>query len=158
MLSSKKVMDGIRFDRLSSIYRFYNLVSEVIGEFKHKDIECMPYNVPRAFGEHWTGRCFRMKKKGKEDFIWPVFGISYIDDPPVIYISFDKNWCDPVYKKYKCRTKKSAPFTAIHEDKEIRFELRPEKFDEFSKLPLSKQKTLLAGFLKAAADEVSSCL
>ncbi len=151
-------MDDIRFDRLSSVYRFYNLASEVIAEFKHAKIDCMPYNVPRAFGEHWTGRCFRMKKKGKEDLIWPILGIGYIDDPPVIYLSFDKNWCDPVYKKYSGRTKKSGLFNVMQEEKEIRFELRPEKFDEFSKLPLSKQKTLLAGFLKAAVDEVSSCL
>lgn len=151
-------MDGIRFDRPSSIYGFYSLASEVIGGFKHKSFECMPYNVARSFGEHWTGRCFRMKKKGKEDFIWPVLGINYVDDPPVIFLSFDKNWCDPVYKKYKCRPKINSPFTAVHDDKEIRFELKPEKLDEFSKLPLSKQKAFLADFLKVAADEVSACL
>lgn len=156
-IAVKKV--PIRFDRLDSIYRLHGLLSEIMEGFRHGTIKCTPANVSRAFGEHWSGRCIRMKKKGAEKTVCPIFGVYYKSDPPVIGLSFDKNWCRPVYQTYrKSREVKNLPFVVSRSEGEVRFELDKEKFDYLQTASLSRQKAVLAEFLKTAADAVSPLL
>jgi hypothetical protein len=150
---------AIRFDRLQSIYLLNNLIVKVISGFDRKGFECNLYNVGRAFGEHWSGRCFRLRREGGRGIAWPIFGISFKEDPPVIFLSFDRDWCGGIFEGLAVkRAAKDIHVVAAHNSREARFELSPERFAEFAAAPFKRQRAILEEFFTSVMDAVSPYL
>lgn len=146
----------LRFDRLSSIYGLNKLFSSVIEGFRLKGLECDLYGVSRSFGEHWSGRCFRLKRKGRgENIIYPMFLIDFMEEPPVICISFDSDWCRSVYLRLNGREKSGSGFAVRSAGREVRCELGPEKFKEFGLAPQPRQKAMLQEFFRQVVEDVA---
>lgn len=157
-MGSSKGFKEIRFDRLNSIYYLTNLITDVINRFKRGGVECDIKDVSRAFGEYWAGRCFRLKRKGSSHVVYPFFGIGYKDELPVIYFSFDKNWCGRVYAKLNGKNKTKSFYNINSMDDEVRFELKQGKFAEFAGASLKQQRAILEEFFNRMLDDIAPYL
>ena len=137
----------IRFDKLSSLYHFNNLITKIIHEFSLQGFDCSFYNTPpRARGNGWSGQYFSLKRIAGKTTIWPSFGIYFEEEPPSIYMAFEKDWCEPIYLEYKNKKKAGTTYTTYANNWEVVFELNKEGFEKFSKAGLEDQKKILKMF------------
>jgi hypothetical protein len=100
----------IRFEKLTSLPYFVNLIKKVISEFECDGFEIALYNAQRAFGPSWSGQYFSMKKEGSQRTAYPFWGIYYGEEPASIYFAFERDWCKDIHLKYKGRSIKKDTF------------------------------------------------
>ncbi|MGA2318759.1 MAG: hypothetical protein ABSG71_20620 [Thermodesulfobacteriota bacterium] len=148
----------IRFDTLISLFYFNRLVKKTIEEFNREGFEVNFCKFPRANGENWSGQYFSLKKKEKKEAIYPFLGIYYGEEPPTIYIAFEKDWSKNIYLKYRGKKKEEDYFYIETDDWEVSFCLNESKFERFNKVSLEEQEMILKNFLGKVIDEISQYL
>jgi len=145
----------IRFVMLSALFHFNRLIKKIINEFQRVGFECKLYKASRANGESWSGQYFSLNRKGAKTVIYPFFGVYYGEEPPTIYIAFEKDWCKDIYLKYKGKRKENEIYYIEATDWEVSFCLDDNKFDEFRRAPLEKQELIIKDFFNKVVDEIA---
>lgn len=146
----------VRSDRWSSIYALNGLIAGIIGGYRKKGFECDVYTASsRSYGEHWSGRCFRFKRRGREEIIYPLFVVDFKEEPPVIALSFDKDWCRGVFERLNGKKKAGKFYNLNSTGHEVRFELTVEGMKKLYGSPPSVQKAILRKFFGSVLADVA---
>ncbi|HOT32650.1 MAG TPA: hypothetical protein PLP09_10850, partial [Petrotogaceae bacterium] len=158
----------IDFNKLNSLFFFNNLVKKTISEFVKEDLKIDLYSTPRAFGPGYSGQYFSLKKLQGTNEVYPWFGIWYgytdenEENEPIIYIAFEKDWCNIIYDKFKNSAIRGNMFNVETNEspKEVIFRLNKAFFDEFKKedTTLERQKEILSSFFKEVINVVKKYL
>ena len=158
----------IDFNKLNSLFFFNNLVKKTISEFVKEDLKIDLYSTPRAFGPGYSGQYFSLKKLQGTNEVYPWFGIWYgytdenEENEPIIYIAFEKDWCNIIYDKFKNSAIRGNMFNVETNEspKEVIFRLNKVFFDEFKKedTTLERQKEILSSFFEEVINVVKKYL
>ena len=148
----------IRFGSLSSLAYFNRLVKKVVEQFQSETLDCQLYKIGSAFGENWSGQYFSFKKKGGKSAVYPFFGIYYNEEPPTIVFSFENDWCEEIYSKFKGKHKEGSFFDIWSDENEVTFELNEKKYGEFVTSSGDRQEAILQEFVQGMTVRISSYL
>ena len=149
----------IRFNELSSLYFLNGLITKIIHEYSFEGFECKFYPPPpRAHGNYWSGQYFSLNRKSGSSTVYPIFGIYFKEEPPVIYISCEKDWCKPIYEQYKGKKKGGISYNLDSDDWEVSFVLKEQRFNEFTKATLEQQKIILKEYFAEVIKKIANNL
>ena len=149
----------IRFNELSSLYFLNGLITKIIHESSFKGFECEIYtSSPRAHGDCWSGQYLSLKRKSGASIVYLFFGIYFEEEPPVICISCEKDWCKPIYEQYKGKEKGGISYNLYADDSEVSFVLKEQMFADFTKATLEQQKIILKIFFAEVIKEIANNL
>lgn len=148
----------IRFNNLYSLFHFHALIKKIIEEFDHEEFEVGLYKAGRANGESWSGEYFSLKLKNGKKTVYPFLGIYYGEEPPTIYLAFEKDWCKDIFFKYKGKKMEEDYNYVETTDWEISFCLKENKYDDFNGASLETQKIILNNFVSKVINEIKEDL
>lgn len=147
-------MGEIRFSDLKSLCYFNRLILKIIKTYSREGVEVSLHNSNYRYGECWSGQYFRLKRQGSKKTIVPFFGVYYEGEPEIL-VSFEKDWNEIVYEKYKSNKKKGILYYTWSDQSEVVFELNDNEYADFQKSSKEGQETILGHFLDEVIVEVS---
>lgn len=141
----------MNFSNLSSLSSFYEILSEIIGEFGFES-----YNVPSAVNSEYFGKYFYFSnKKGENVYIW--LGL-YIPEESGLYIKFqnyqNESWLPKTEQnKIKKLTKGKYFDNASDDSGNFYIHLKNEYYKKLcSNIDVNIQKDIIKAFLKEIID------